>query len=182
MAHAYSHLYRIPTTGLRFFTVYGPWGRPDMAYSIFSDSILNGRPIQVFNNGNMKRDFTYIDDVVKGIVNALNNPPSADENWDGKEAPASSSSAPYKIYNLGNNKPVNLMRFIRLLEQNLGRTANIELKEMQAGDVMSTWADIDNSIKELSYMPSINIEEGLSKFAAWYKNYYTVVGKPEILV
>lgn len=179
MAHAYSHLYNLPTTGLRFFTVYGPWGRPDMAYSIFSDAILNDKPIQVFNNGNMKRDFTFIDDVVAGIQQAIYNTPRPDQHWNAASPHGSSSSAPYRLFNIGNNKPVNLMRFIRQLELHLGKKAIIEMKGMQAGDVVSTWADIDDSISEFNYAPDTTVEEGLAKFSAWYQHYYAVASKLE---
>ena len=171
MAHAYSHLYKIPTTGLRFFTVYGPWGRPDMAYYMFSEAIMNGQPIQVFNNGNMKRDFTYIDDVVAGIIKVIEKPAKPNPLWNGKKHDPGTSSAPYNLYNLGNNKPVNLMHFIRGLEKNLGKKAVIEMKGMQAGDVTSTWADISDLEKRFHYFPTTSVEEGLQKFTSWFKHY-----------
>jgi UDP-glucuronate 4-epimerase len=174
MAHSYSYLYQIPTTGLRFFTVYGPWGRPDMAYFIFTDSILAGKSIEVFNYGKMKRDFTYIDDVVAGILNLVEKPAAGCKNWDGRAPSPSSSSAPYCVYNLGNNKPVELMSFIKELEKNIGKKARIEFRGMQAGDVVATWADIDDSIERFDYKPKTSIQVGLKQFASWYKSYYSV--------
>jgi UDP-glucuronate 4-epimerase len=174
MAHAYSHLYKIPTTGLRFFTVYGPWGRPDMAYYSFSDAIMNSKPIQVYNGGDMRRDFTYIDDVVSGILKIMERPAKPDLTWDGKNPDPCSSTAPYRLYNLGNNKPVNLTYFIRELEKNIGKKAIIEMKGMQAGDVHATWADIDDLEEQFGYAPTTTIEDGLSKFISWYKQYCTV--------
>ncbi|NLA74054.1 MAG: NAD-dependent epimerase [Deltaproteobacteria bacterium] len=172
MAHTYSHLYCIPTTGLRFFTVYGPWGRPDMALFLFTKAILEGRPIDVFNNGNMKRDFTYIDDIVTGVVKVMDNPPEGDSGWSGKEPDPSSSPAPYKVYNIGNNSPVNLMDFIKTIEKALGKEAKKNLMPMQAGDVPATWADVDNLVKELGYAPSVNITDGVEKFVKWYIDFF----------
>ena len=169
MAHCYSHLYDIPTTGLRFFTVYGPWGRPDMAYFLFADKIMKGEPIQVFNHGKMKRDFTYIDDIVEGIVQVMNNPPKPNPDWDGNP---STSSAPYRIYNIGNNQSVELLSFIEVLEDALGKKAIKEMLPMQPGDVLETYADIDDLVRAVGFKPGISIEEGVALFAEWYKWYY----------
>ena len=169
MAHSYSHLYDIPTTGLRFFTVYGPWGRPDMAYFLFADKIMKGEPIQVFNHGKMKRDFTYIDDIVEGIVQVMNNPPKPNPDWDGNP---STSSAPYRIYNIGNNQSVELLSFIEVLEDALGKKAIKEMLPMQPGDVLETYADIDDLVRAVGFKPGISIEEGVALFAEWYKWYY----------
>ena len=173
MAHTYSHLYRIPTSGLRFFTVYGPWGRPDMAYFSFTGAISTGKPIQVFNHGKMRRDFTYIDDIVNGIINVMNSPAQPDVNWDGVNPNPSTSTAPYKLYNIGNNNPVELMEFIRTIEKSLGKEAILEYKDMQPGDVMATWANVDDLINNFGYKPNTSIQEGLAKFVAWYKDYYS---------
>lgn len=172
LAHTYSHLYGIPTTGLRFFTVYGPWGRPDMAYFSFSRDIMEGKTIKVFNYGKMSRDFTYIDDIVEGIVRLIHRPPKPNQNWDGKNPDPSSSYAPYKIYNIGNNKPVELTKFIEILERLLGRNAKIEYLPMQAGDVHITYADISDLEREIGFKPTTSIEEGLEKFVNWFKSYY----------
>jgi UDP-glucuronate 4-epimerase len=172
MAHAYSHLYRLPTTGLRFFTVYGPWGRPDMAYFLFADAISKGRPIKVFNHGKMKRDFTYIDDIVEGLVSIINHPAKPDSSWDPISPDPSSSSAPYRVFNIGNNCPVELMEFIREIENSLGKEALIEYQEMQAGDVVETWADVSELEYEFNYKPNTAIAEGLAKFSGWYKTYH----------
>lgn len=177
MAHVYSHLYRIPTTGLRFFTVYGPWGRPDMAYFSFTKDILNGNPIKVFNHGMMERDFTYIDDIVEGIIRLIDKVPVAKEDWDESADDLSSSFAPYKIYNIGNNNPVHLKDFISTLETLLNKEAIKEYKEMQPGDVLKTYADISDLESEIEFRPHTTIEVGLSKFVAWYKSYYMI--KPE---
>ncbi len=174
MAHTYSHLYRIPTSGLRFFTVYGPWGRPDMAYFIFTEAICNGKPIQVFNHGKMKRDFTYIDDIVKGIVSVLDKPAEACPQWNPKKPDPSRSTAPYRIYNIGNNKPVELMQFIHEIEACVGKEALLEMKEMQDGDVTATWANIDDLADNFGYEPGTDIKTGLKKFTDWYKSFYTV--------
>ncbi|WP_308446058.1 NAD-dependent epimerase [Halalkalibacter sp. APA_J-10(15)] len=174
MAHTYSHLYNIPTTGLRFFTVYGPWGRPDMAYFSFTKNIVEGKTIKVFNNGEMMRDFTYIDDIVDGIVRLLDKPPKADPNWNREEPNASSSYAPYKVYNIGNNQPVKLMDFIETLEKHLGIEAKKEFLPMQPGDVKATYADIDELQNDTGFKPSTTIDEGLKKFVEWYKDYYNV--------
>lgn len=174
MAHTYSHLYGIPTTGLRFFTVYGPFGRPDMAYFSFTKDILEGKPIKVFNHGDMERDFTYIDDIVEGIVKLINKPPVANKDWDETEDSLSESFAPYKIYNIGNNNPVKLMRFINSIEEALGVEAEKEYLEMQPGDVYRTYADVSDLEKDIGFKPSTSIEEGISKFVEWYKKYYNI--------
>ena len=169
MAHSYSHLYGIPTTGLRFFTVYGPWGRPDMAYFLFANKIIKGEPIQIFNHGQMRRDFTYIDDIVEGIVRVLNHPPKPNPDWN---RDPSTSSAPYRIYNIGNNQPVELLYFIEVLEEALGKKAIKEMLPMQPGDVPETYADIDDLVREVGFKPGTSIEEGIARFADWYKWYY----------
>ncbi|BAB07428.1 NAD-dependent epimerase [Halalkalibacterium halodurans] len=174
LAHSYSHLYHIPTTGLRFFTVYGPWGRPDMAYFSFTKNIVEGQTIKVFNHGEMMRDFTYIDDIVDGVVALLEQPPQADPNWDFEHPMASSSYAPYKIYNIGNNQPVKLMDFIETLEKHLGIEAKKEFLPMQPGDVQATYADIDDLQQATGFTPSTSIDEGLKKFVDWFKTYYNV--------
>ncbi|MCC5816434.1 MAG: NAD-dependent epimerase [Leptospira sp.] len=171
MAHTYSHLFGIPTTGLRFFTVYGPWGRPDMAYFSFTKNILEGKPIQVFNHGNMKRDFTYIDDIVDGISRVMNSPPkqyNLDTNGESEKVP------PYKIYNIGNNKPIELRRFIEILEDKLGLSADKINMGMQPGDVPMTYADIDDLKDDVGFEPKTNIEDGLSDFVNWYRRYYKI--------
>ena len=160
MAFTYSHLYGIPTTGLRFFTVYGPYGRPDMAYFSFTNRIMKGEPIKVFNNGDMLRDFTYVDDIIKGILNIIPNPPKGED--------------PARVYNIGNNKPEKLMRFIEVLEKVIGREAKKEFLPMQAGDVYQTYADVDDLIRDYDFKPETTIEEGLGKFAEWYKAYYNI--------
>ena len=172
MAHTYSHLYGIPTTGLRFFTVYGPWGRPDMAYFSFTKNILEGKTIKVFNHGNMKRDFTYIDDIVEGMMRLLDHPPLPNEQWDRFHPDPSSSYAPYKIYNIGNNKPVKLLDFIETLESLLGVEAKKEFLPMQPGDVEATYADIDDLHQAVGFQPSTSIQDGLRMFVEWYKAYY----------
>ncbi|MFW5770424.1 MAG: NAD-dependent epimerase [Spirochaetota bacterium] len=172
MAHVYSHLYDIPSTGLRFFTVYGPWGRPDMAYYMFTNSILKDEKIQVFNYGDMERDFTYIDDIVEGIYRILWKIPASTENWDDIHPDPGSSSAPYRVYNIGNNQPVGLMDFIHVIEELLGKDANMELLPMQPGDVLTTYADIDDLSTAVGYSPDTPIEDGLEKFISWYKAYH----------
>ncbi|MGX7108525.1 NAD-dependent epimerase [Facklamia miroungae] len=174
MAHTYSHLYGIPTTGLRFFTVYGPYGRPDMAYFSFTKDILAGKAIKVFNHGKMERDFTYIDDIVEGIVKLIDKVPTANKEWDESKDDLSTSFAPYKIYNIGNNNPVQLMRFINALESALGIEAEKNYMEMQPGDVLRTYADVSDLEKDINFKPSTSIEEGLTKFVEWYKDYYEV--------
>lgn len=177
MAHTYSYLYGIPTTGLRFFTVYGPWGRPDMALFLFSKAILDGKPIDVFNNGNMLRDFTYIDDIVEGIVRVLDTPSKSDKNWSGKNPNPKSSIAPYKIYNIGNSSPVMLMDFIGAIESALGKKAVKNFLPIQAGDVPATWADVSDLTMELDYKPSTKVEKGIQSFVAWYREYYKIENK-----
>lgn len=174
MAHTYSHLYNIPTTGLRFFTVYGPWGRPDMAPMIFAHKIIAGETIDVFNYGNHRRDFTYIDDIVEGVIRSLDKTAVPSSNWDSNHPDPATSRAPYKIYNIGCNQPVELMRFIELLEQALGKKADKNLLPMQPGDVPDTYADVDALIRDVGYKPSTSIEEGVVKFVDWYRDYYQV--------
>ena len=172
MAHTYSDLYDIPTTGLRFFTVYGPWGRPDMAYFSFTKKILGGETINVFNHGKMERDFTYIDDITEGIARLIDRPPSKNPEWDETTDPLSESFAPYKIYNIGNNQPVTLEHFISTLEDQLGVKAKKNYMEMQPGDVVRTYADISDLEKDIDFRPSTTIEEGLERFVEWYRGYY----------
>ncbi|EXJ23307.1 dTDP-glucose 4,6-dehydratase [Alkalibacterium sp. AK22] len=172
MAHTYSHLYGIPTTGLRFFTVYGPYGRPDMAYFSFTKAILADETIKVFNHGKMERDFTYIDDIVEGIERLVKKAPQANPDWDESKDDNSESFAPYKVYNIGNNAPVTLMHFIEALEKAVGKEANKEYHPMQPGDVVRTYADVSDLEKDISFKPSTSIEDGLAKFASWYKEYY----------
>ncbi|WP_019531065.1 NAD-dependent epimerase [Dasania marina] len=172
MAHSYSHLYNIPTTGLRFFTVYGPWGRPDMAPMIFARKISAGEPIDVFNYGNHRRDFTYIDDIVEGVIRSCDKIAQPNPLWNSDAPDPSSSTAPYRIYNIGCNKPVELMRFIELIEQELGIKAQKNLLPMQQGDVPDTYADVSELIDEVGYQPSTDIKTGVANFIAWYKNYY----------
>lgn len=174
MAHSYSSLYGIPTTGLRFFTVYGPWGRPDMAYFLFANAIAKGESIKVFNYGNLKRDFTYIDDIVNGIINVVDSPAKTDANWNAEVANPSSSKYPYKIYNIGNNKPVQLMDFIGEIETNMGKKVEKEMVGMQSGDVYATWADIDDIMRDFDYKPKTSIETGLKNFTDWYTKYYNL--------
>jgi UDP-glucuronate 4-epimerase len=172
MAHSYSHLYRIPTTGLRFFTVYGPWGRPDMAYHLFTKAITEGRPIEVFNNGRMKRDFTYIDDVVEGIVRVLARPATPNAAWRSEAPDSASSPAPYRIYNIGNHSPVELSHFIETIETCLGRKAVRKLLPLQPGDVLSSFADVEDLTNDVGFAPHTPIEQGLAAFVAWYVDYY----------
>ncbi len=172
MAHAYASLYRIPCTGLRFFTVYGPWGRPDMALFLFTRAILENRPIDVFNHGKMKRDFTYIDDIVEGVVRVLDRIPEPDPAWRGDSPDPSSSFAPYRLYNIGNNRPVDLMEYITTLEDQLGRKAVRNLLPMQAGDVPATCADVDDLTADVGFRPATPITEGIRRFVAWYREYY----------
>ena len=174
MAHTYSHLYGLPCTGLRFFTVYGPWGRPDMALFLFTRAILDGAPIQVFNHGRMQRDFTYIDDIVEGVTRVLVRVPGGDDRWDGDAPDPGFSYAPYRIYNIGNNQPVALMDFIAAIENALGRTAVKEMRPMQAGDVPATYADIDDLARDVGFRPATPIEEGIRRFVDWYRDYYGV--------
>ena len=174
MAHTYSSLYGLPTTGLRFFTVYGPWGRPDMALFTFTKSILAGDPINVFNHGNHKRDFTYIDDIVEGVVSCLDNPAQPNKNWDGSRPDPGSSKFPWKVYNIGNSSPVELSRYIGLLEKELGKTAKQNFLPMQPGDVPNTSADVSSLADDIGYSPDTPVEEGIRKFAIWYKEFYRI--------
>ncbi len=171
MSHTYSYLYNIPTTGLRFFTVYGPWGRPDMALFLFTKAILEDRPIDVYNYGNMQRDFTYIDDIVEGVVRVIDNPPKPNPNWDGR---ASESVAPYKVYNIGNGSPVKLMDFIEAIEETLGKKAKKNLLPIQPGDVPSTWADTSDLERDLGYKPYTPVKIGIKKFIEWYRRFYNI--------
>jgi UDP-glucuronate 4-epimerase len=172
MAHTYSHLYGLPTTGLRFFTVYGPWGRPDMSPMLFADRISRGEPIDVFNFGHHSRDFTYIDDIVEGVIRALDHPAEPDPAYDAELPNPGTSNAPYRVYNLGNDQPVQLLRFIELLEQNLGRTVEKRLLPMQPGDVPDTWADVSALRRDVGYAPNTSIEDGVARFVEWYRGYY----------
>jgi len=172
MAHTYSHLYNIPTTGLRFFTVYGPWGRPDMAYFSFTKNIIEGKPIKVFNHGKMERDFTYIDDIVEGIEKLLTKPPKYNPDWDERDGDLSSSTAPYKVYNIGNNGPVKLEEFISVIEEKVGVEANKIYMDMQPGDVLRTYADVSDLERDIDFKPNTSIEEGIGKFVDWYREYY----------
>ncbi len=172
MAHTYSYLYNLPTTGLRFFTVYGPWGRPDMALFLFTKAILNDEPIKVFNNGDMQRDFTYIDDIVEGVVRVMSNVPQADPDWTSQAPNPSSSCVPYKLYNIGNNNPVPLMEFVEAIENAIGKKAIKEYLPLQAGDVPATYADVSDLIKDTGFKPSTSVEEGINNFVKWYKEYY----------
>jgi UDP-glucuronate 4-epimerase len=174
MAHTYSYLHAVPTTGLRFFTVYGPWGRPDMALFKFTKSILSGQPIQVFNYGKHRRDFTYIDDIIEGIIRILDCPASVNSNWNGLQPDPATSNAPWRVYNIGNNKPVDLMDYISTLEQVLGKPARIELLPLQAGDVSETYADVKDLIDEFGYQPSTSIREGITNFVSWYRDYFEI--------
>jgi UDP-glucuronate 4-epimerase len=174
MAHTYSHLYNIPVSGLRFFTVYGPWGRPDMALFIFTKKILNGETIDVFNNGQHKRDFTYIDDIVEGVVRVSDNIATSNPNWNSDNPDPATSKAPYRLYNIGNNKPVELMYFIELIEKNLGKKADKNYLPLQPGDVPETYANVDALIDYVDYSPSTSIESGIENFIKWYKDYYKV--------
>ena len=173
MAHSYAHLYGIPSTGLRFFTVYGPWGRPDMALFLFTKAILAGDPIKVFNHGKHKRSFTYIDDIVEGVIRVLDHPPGKDAAWDSaKPDPATSGVAPYRLFNIGNEQPVELLRYIEVLEQCLGKKAKIEMLPLQAGDVPDTEADVSELIAAVDYRPQVSVEEGVARFVEWYHAYY----------
>ena len=172
MAHAYAHLFKLPTTGLRFFTVYGPWGRPDMAMWLFASAIIEGRPIKLFNHGNMRRDFTYIDDVVESVVRLVNRAPSENPKWSSAAPDPGSSSAPWRVYNIGNNNPVELLEVVRLLEDTIGMKAKRELLPMQPGDVPATCADIDDLMRDVGFRPSTSIEDGITSFIAWYRKYH----------
>ena len=172
MAHTYSHLYGLPTTGLRFFTVYGPWGRPDMALFLFTKAIIEGKPIQVFNNGEMLRDFTYIDDIVEGVVRVLDKPATPNTDWQGDRPDSGTSPAPYRLFNIGNNNPVKLLDFIAAIEQALGKQAIKEMMPIQPGDVAATYANIDDLVNQVGYRPTTPIAEGIRQFVAWYRDYY----------
>ncbi|MCC7229898.1 MAG: NAD-dependent epimerase/dehydratase family protein, partial [Fimbriimonadaceae bacterium] len=174
LAHSYSHLFRIPTTGLRFFTVYGPWGRPDMAAFKFTESILAGKPIEVYNEGRMRRDFTYIDDIVAGAIGILKTPAEPDLDWKPTDPSAASSTAPYRIYNIGNHQSVELTRFIEVLEDTLGKKAQLKLLPLQPGDVLETYADISRLQGAIGYEPSTPIEVGIPRFVDWYREYFNV--------
>ncbi len=174
MAHVYSQLFALPTTGLRFFTVYGPWSRPDMALYLFTKAIIEGKPIQVFNNGEMKRDFTYVDDIVEGVYRVMKNVPTSNPDWDAKHPDPASSKAPYKIFNIGNNNPIKLMTFIEAIENEVGKKAIKEMKPLQKGDLLETSANIDDLADAINYKPSTKIEIGVKNFVTWYRNYYKV--------
>ncbi|MEQ8304033.1 MAG: NAD-dependent epimerase [Cyclobacteriaceae bacterium] len=175
VAHTYSSLYDLPTTGLRFFTVYGPYGRPDMALFLFTKAILEGKPIDVYNHGKMKRDFTYVDDIVSGIERLIPTIPTSDKSWNGHEPDPATSFAPYRVFNIGNNKPVELLRFIEVLEEKLGKKAIKNLMPIQPGDVPETYADIEALEQAVGFRPSTSIEEGVGKFVEWYRGYYKVI-------
>jgi UDP-glucuronate 4-epimerase len=172
MAHTYSHLYRLPTTGLRFFTVYGPWGRPDMALFKFTRAILAGEPIEVFNYGHHRRDFTYIDDIVEGVVRVLDRIPTPNPHWSGDTPDAATSAAPYRLYNIGNNRPVELLHYIEVLEHCLGCKARMKLLPLQPGDVPDTYAEVSDLIQDTGYRPTTSVETGVAKFVDWYRGYY----------
>jgi UDP-glucuronate 4-epimerase len=172
MAHSYASLYALPTTGLRFFTVYGPWGRPDMALFLFTKNILAGKPIELFNAGNHQRDFTYVDDIARGVLAVLDHPAQADPDWNAQSPSPASSSAPYKIYNIGNQRPVTLLRYIEVLEECLGRKAERILMPNQPGDILDTWADVDALAHDVGYRPKTPLEEGVKQFVEWYLAYY----------
>jgi UDP-glucuronate 4-epimerase len=174
MAHAYSHLYRIPATGLRFFTVYGPWGRPDMAMFLFAKAIVDGTPIKLFNHGNMRRDFTFVEDVSEAVVRLLDHPPQGSPNWSGQQPDPATSAAPWKIYNIGNSNPEDLMHVVSLLEKEFGRTATKEMLPMQPGDVPATYADIEDLAREIGFRPATTIEDGVARFAKWYRDYHNL--------
>jgi UDP-glucuronate 4-epimerase len=174
MAHTYSHLFGLPTTGLRFFTVYGPWGRPDMALFLFTKNILAGEPIDVFNYGHHQRDFTYVDDIVEGVIRTLDNVAQANESWSGDTPDSATSLAPFKLYNIGSNNPVQLMRYIEILEECLGKSAIMNMLPMQAGDVPATYADIDDLINDVGYKPQTKIEDGIENFVKWYRDYFSL--------
>jgi len=174
MAHTYSHLYGLPATGLRFFTVYGPWGRPDMAYFLFTKAILAGQPIKVFNFGKMKRDFTYIDDIVEGVQRIIHRIPTADSTWNREQPDPATSYCPYRIYNIGNNQQEDLMHFIEVLEDCLGKKAEKEFLPMQNGDVPATYANVDDLVRDVGFKPTTTIEEGLRRFVEWYRGYFQV--------
>ena len=172
MAHTYSHLYQIPTTGLRFFTVYGPWGRPDMALFLFTRNILAGKPIDVFNHGNHRRDFTYIDDIVEGVVRVLDKTAEPNPDWSGDTPDSATSTAPYRLYNIGNNQPVELMHYIEVLEDCLGKKAEKNMLPLQQGDVPATYADVTDLVRDVGYKPDMSVEQGIANFVDWYRDYY----------
>lgn len=172
MAHSYSHLYRVPTTGLRFFTVYGPWDRPDMALQKFAQAVVKGETIKLFNHGNHLRDFTYIDDIIEGVIRVLDRPATPNFEWSSDHPDPGTSTAPWRIYNIGNNRPVNLMDYISALEKALGKEANKELLPIQPGDVPDTWANVDDLVEQFDYQPNTSVIQGVENFAAWFKDYY----------
>ncbi|HYS89974.1 MAG TPA: NAD-dependent epimerase [Bradyrhizobium sp.] len=174
MAHAYSHLYRIPATGVRFFTVYGPWGRPDMAMFLFAKAIVDGTPIKLFNHGRMRRDFTFVEDVSEAVVRLLERPPQGNPNWSGDKPDPATSAAPWKIYNIGNNNPEELLHVVSLLEKEFGRTVVKEMLPMQPGDVPATYADIEDLAREIGFRPTTAIEDGVARFAKWYRDYHNL--------
>jgi UDP-glucuronate 4-epimerase len=174
MAHCYSHLYRLPTTGLRFFTVYGPWGRPDMAMFIFAKAILAGEPIKLFNHGKMRRDFTYIDDIAEAVVRLISHPPQGEPDWNGDKPDPATSKAPWKVFNIGNNNPEELTHVVALLEKEFGRTARKEMLPMQPGDVEATYADIEALAREIGFRPATSIEDGIARFAKWYREFHRI--------
>jgi len=174
MAHVYSHLYGLATTGLRFFTVYGPWGRPDMALFLFTKAILAGEPIQIYNNGHMVRDFTYVDDIVEGITRVIMHPAQPNPDWDPKNPDPATSTAPFKLYNIGNNNPVTLLDFVKAIEEQLGKTTEKVLLPLQAGDVPATYADVQDLVDDLGYKPNTNVRTGIKNFIDWYTDYYKV--------
>jgi UDP-glucuronate 4-epimerase len=174
MAHTYSHLFDLPTTGLRFFTVYGPWGRPDMALFMFTKNIIEGKPIDVFNYGKHQRDFTYIDDIVEGVIRTLDHTARANPDWSGKNPDSATSKAPYRLYNIGSNNPCELLRYIEIIEECVGKKAVKNMLPLQPGDVLATYADVEALIKDVDYKPSTSLEEGIAKFVKWYREYYKV--------
>jgi UDP-glucuronate 4-epimerase len=174
MAHTYSHLFNIPTTGLRFFTVYGPWGRPDMALFMFTKNILEGKPIDVFNYGKHRRDFTYIDDIVEGVIRVLDKPAQVNPDWDSDEPDPATSKNPFRIYNIGNNNIVELMHYIELLEECLGKKAEKNMLPLQPGDVPDTYANVDDLVRDMDYKPNTRVEDGIRNFVEWYKDYYKI--------
>ena len=171
MSHAYAHLFGLPMTGLRFFTVYGPWGRPDMAMWIFAKAIMAGEPVKLFNDGNMRRDFTYVDDVTESVVRLVDRPPSGIQNFQPRCRTRASSGAPWRVYNIGNNKPVELLDVVRLLEEAIGKKAKRELLPMQPGDVLATYADVDDLMRDVGFRPATPIEQGIARFVAWYREW-----------
>jgi UDP-glucuronate 4-epimerase len=177
LAHVYSHLFNMPVTGLRFFTVYGPWGRPDMAPFLFTDAVLNDKPLKVFNNGDMMRDFTFVDDVVEGVVRVMDKIPEPNPSFDAINPDASNSSAPYRLYNIGNSNPINLMDFIKAIENALGKKAILDMRPMQPGDVVNTFADVSDLSRDIGYAPHTAIQDGVDKFVAWYKQYHQKINQ-----